>query len=232
MQKDRQTAGTRSTYLDRRLHRLQLDRLGLPHLVLLHVDNRPLVAVDAPRVLALGVLGPQVRQHPHGAAARVLDQRPGDNLEGLGHGAVRPLRHALDALGLLLQPHRHGHLGRAAAGRQPRVEDDVARHAHGVVQVALDLVEHVLGGPAEEDGAGLGVIALGQEGEVLVADLLDLEEAALRADVGLLELLDAVDDGGARGAGDTVVVRLADAAEGGDVGLDEVVLRKVCGVCV
>lgn len=97
------------------------------------------------------------------------------------------------------------------------------------MEVALDLVEHVLRRTPEENRAGLGVLALGEEGEVLVANLLDLEEAALRADVGLLDVLDAVDDGGARGAGDAVVVRLSDATESRDVGLDEVMLRKICG---
>jgi len=64
------------------------------------------------------------------------------------------------------------------------MEHDVARDGHGVLQVALDLVEDVLGGSAQQNRAGLGVAALGKEGEVLVADLADLEEAAVRADVG------------------------------------------------
>lgn len=108
------------------------------------------------------------------------------------------------------------------------MEEHVACHAHGVVQVALDLVEHVLRRTPEEYRASLGVLALGQEGEVLVADLLDLEQAALRADVGLLDVVDAVDDSGTRGAGNTVVVRLPDTAKSRDVGLDEVVLRQIC----
>jgi len=41
--------------------------------------------------------------------------------------------------------------------------------------------------------------------------------------------VDVVDDGGAGGASDAVVVGFADAAEGGDVGADEKVLGEVCG---
>ena len=217
-----------NTYLDGRLDTLQLDRLRLPHAVLLHVHNSTGITVDTPRTLALGLLGPQVRQHAHGAAARVLHQRPRDHLESVGDGLVRPLLHALDTLGLLAQAYRDGHLGGAATGRQAWVEHDVARHAHGVLQVALDLVEHVLGGPAEQHGAGLGVLAAREEGEVLVANLLDLKQAALGADVRLLDVLDPVNNGRAGGTGDSVVVRLAHAAQRCDTGLDEEVLGEVC----
>ena len=43
--------------------------------------------------------------------------------------------------------------------------------------------------------------------------LLDFQKAALGADVLLLELLDAIHDGGAAALGDTVVVGLTDAAD-------------------
>lgn len=44
--------------------------------------------------------------------------------------------------------------------RQPGTptDADVARHPHGVVQVALHLVQHVLGGAAQHDGARLGLL--------------------------------------------------------------------------
>ena len=70
-------------------------------------------------------------------------------------------------------------------------------------------------------------VALFDEGEVLVADLAHLEEAAARADVRLLDLVGPAHDGGAGGAGHAVVVRLAEAAEGRDAGLGEVVLGQV-----
>ena len=72
--------------------------------------------------------------------------------------------------------------------QQPRVEHHIARDAHGVVEVALDLVENVLGGPPQQDGACLWVAALRDKGEKLVTDLLNLKETGLGADVALLDL--------------------------------------------
>jgi hypothetical protein len=71
------------------------------------------------------------------------------------------------------------------------------------------------------------VLALSEEGEVLVANLGDLEEAALGADVGLLQGADVVDDGRTGRARYAVVVGLAEPADCGDVCLDEVVLGKI-----
>lgn len=215
--------------LNSSLDALQLDGLGLPDAKLVHVDNLACIAVDAPctAMLALGVLGPQLRQHSDGTVARVLDQRAGNHLHGLGNGLVGPLGHALDTLGQLGQTYRDGHLGCTTAGGEVGVEDDVSRHRHGVCEVTVNLVQNVLAGPAEQDRARLGVLAFGQEGEVLVADLADLEEAALGAHVGFLQFLRRVDNGGAGCAGDTVVVSLADTAEGCDACLHEEMLCEV-----
>ena len=49
-------------------------------------------------------------------------------------------------------------------------------------------------------------LAVDDEGEELVADLAHVEQARPRADVALPDLLGAVDDGGARGPRDAVVV--------------------------
>ncbi len=43
------------------------------------------------------------------------------------------------------------------------------------LEVPLDLVEDVLGGSSQEDGAGLRVLTVFDEGEILVADLANLE---------------------------------------------------------
>ena len=64
--------------------------------------------------------------------------------------------------------------------------------------------------------------------DALVADLLDVEQAALGADVGLAEVVDAVDDGGTDSTRDTVVVRFPHAAECRDIRLVEEVLGIVC----
>ena len=56
-----------------------------------------------------------------------------------------------------------------------------------------------------------------------------MEESTLGSDVRLAKVVDTVDDRGATGAGNAVVVRLANAADGGDgrVRLEEVVLCEV-----
>lgn len=170
----------------------------------------------------------EVCQHAHRACARVLDQRSGNDLESLSHGLVRPLLHSLDALCLLTQLDRHGHLGSTTTRRQARVEHDVARNAHGILQVTLNLVEDVLGGAAEENRACFGLLALGQESEVLVANLLNLEQTAFRADIRFLKVLDSVHDRSACGSRNSVVVCLPHTAQGCDVGLHQVVLCKIC----
>lgn len=107
------------------------------------------------------------------------------------------------------------------------MEQDVAGDAHGILQIALNLIEHVFGGTSEENGARLGGLAFGEEGEVLVTDLFNLEEAALGAHIGLLQILNTINNGGACGSRYPVVVCLAHTPEGGNVGFHEVVLCQV-----
>lgn len=95
------------------------------------------------------------------------------------------------------------------------------------LQVPLHFVQNVLASAAQHNGARLRVLAFGYEGEVLVADLLDLKQSSLRPNVLLLQLFRSVHDGGAAAAGDAVVVRFADAAQHGDAGPDEEVLSEV-----
>ena len=90
---------------------------------------------------------------------------------------------------LLREAHGDGHLHGAAAGQQLGLKHDVARHLHRVLQVALELVEDVLGAAAQQNRARLGVRALLKEAKVVVADLLDLKEPAARAHVGLVQLV-------------------------------------------
>lgn len=96
------------------------------------------------------------------------------------------------------------------------------------MQVALNFVKDILAGTSEEDRASLGILALSHEGEVIVADFLDLEESAHSADVALLKLLGTVDDGGASATSNSVVVSLTKTTEDSDVThLEQVVLGSV-----
>lgn len=217
-------------YLDSGLDALKLNRLGLPDAILLHVHQGTGVTVQTPCGLALNVLGPHAGEDTDRAGTGVLCQCSGDNLHGIGNSLVGPLLDTLNGLGQLAQSDRHGHFNGTTTGGKTGVEDDVPGDGHGVLEVPLDLVDDVLGGAAEKDSASLGVLALSEEGEVLVANLLDLEKSALSSNVGLLEVVDPVHDGRTRGSGDTVVIGLSHTAEGGNVGLHQVVLGKVLEV--
>ena len=219
----------------RRLDALHLDGVRLPDTQLLHVDDGALVAVDAESASLAGgalrrplrVLGPELCQGANHVGAAVLREGPGDNLESLADSLERPLLDALNLERLLGDGAAHGHLDRAAAGQQPGIVHDVPGHAHRVLEVALNLVEDVPGSAAEDDGARLGLLAVDEEGEVLLSQLLHLEEARAGADVLLLELLDAVHDGSAGGSRDAVVIRLPHPAKRGDARLAQVVGGEV-----
>mmetsp|Transcript_28816 Transcript_28816/g.67579 ORF Transcript_28816/g.67579 Transcript_28816/m.67579 type:complete len:246 (+) Transcript_28816:440-1177(+) len=176
--------------------RLHLDGEGLPHAERSHVGERPLLAVDAPAdVLAARVLGAQLRQHADDIGATVLEQRARDHLERSGRSAVGVGDDGLLPLRIVDEVVGNGHFGGASARKQPRVEIDGAQRIHRVAQITLHLVEHVLRGAAQHNRARLGRVAIDKEGEPLVAQLRHLEEPALGADVLVLDLRDAVDDG-------------------------------------
>ena len=61
----------------------------------------------------------------------------------------------------------------------------------------------------------------------LVTNLADDEKATLRADVVGPNLFRPVHDGGARGTGNSVIVGLANAANGADARFDQEMLREI-----
>merc|ERR1719453_1702122 len=119
------------------------------------------------------------------------------------------------------------HLAGPSARKLARLYEQIPRHREGVLEVALDFREHVLRPATEDNRAGLRVLAFDEVREVLVADLPDLEEAAPLPDVLFRELIRAIRDGSAASLRDTVVVRLADPANHGNVRLEQEVLRKI-----
>jgi hypothetical protein len=98
--------------------------------------------------------------------------------------------------------------------------------------VPFDLVEHVLVGPAEDDGAGGGLLAALEEDEVVVADCLLDYLVALAEEGGVEDFLalgsgHGGDDGGAGEFGDALEVALVDSAEPDAAGLDHVLGGEV-----
>lgn len=103
---------------------------------------------------------------------------------------------------------------------------------HGTyLQVPLKLHEHVLTASPQEDGAGLGVGALLQEHEVLLAVLADLKQAAASAYIGSSELLRPGHDGCTAATCNTQVVGLPHSPDGTDARLDEEMGGKVRHAC-
>ena len=118
---------------------------------------------------------PKLGQDADRVPSTVLNERSGNDLHGVCDGSERPALNACDRPCLCMKPNADRHLCRPSAGCEGRVEEDVACDGHGVREVAVDLIENVLGRSAEEDGARLGILTLGEEREVLVTDLLDVE---------------------------------------------------------
>mmetsp|Transcript_14603 Transcript_14603/g.29778 ORF Transcript_14603/g.29778 Transcript_14603/m.29778 type:complete len:428 (+) Transcript_14603:27-1310(+) len=218
--------------LDAGLDGLHLDGIGLVKAGRGHVLDLASDAVDTeaavlPGIIGGGVLRTQLGDGSDHGDATVGSEGAGNDLHGLSDGLVGPLHDSLHLLALPAEGDGHGHLGAAASEEELRLVHDVADDLHGVLEVALDLVEDVLGASTEEDGAGLGVLALLEEGEVLVAELPNLEEAAAGADVALLQLVGPADDGGPARPGNPVVIRLPEPPERRDARLGEIVLGEV-----
>ena len=81
------------------------------------------------------------------------------------------------------------------------------------MKVSLDLIEDILGGTSEEDGASLGVLALSHEGEIVITNLLNLKESALGTNIRLLKFLRAVNNSGTTDTSNSVVVGLTDTTD-------------------
>lgn len=215
--------------LDGSFDGLNLDREGLVKSVSLHVVDLSRDTVDAevaplPGLERCVVLSPELGDGANDAHSAVRGKGAGDDLHCVTHGHVRPLHDPLNLEAGLGESAGDGHFGAPSAEEELGLEDDVPDNLHGVLEVPLDLVKDVLAATAKEDSAGLGVLALLEEGEVLVPKLPDLEESAAGSNVRLLDLVSTGNNGGTSGAGDTVVVRLPEPPEGSDVGLGEVVL--------
>jgi hypothetical protein len=157
-----------------------------------------------------------------------LGKGTGDYLDGSSESLEGPLLNTLNFVGVLLKAARKLHLDGTTTGDELGVKHDIASNTEGVVEVALNLVEDILGGTTEKDGASLGALALSHEGEVIVTNLLDFKKTALGTNIRVLKFLRAVDNGGARDTGNTVIIGLTDTTDDCAVSvLEEEVLSSV-----
>ena len=60
-----------------------------------------------------------------------------------------------------------------------RIYDDVASDAESVLKIALNFVEDIFGGATENDRASFGLLALSEEREVFITNLVHLEKRAV-----------------------------------------------------
>jgi len=142
-----------SWQLRSRFEYLNLHAGRLIQSVLLYARDFTGITIDTPRILAIGVLRPQLRRDPNGVPAGISNESPWDDLHSVCDGAERPFsRSTRDPLSLRVQAHCDRHLSHSSRG-EFGIEDNIASDGHGVGKVSVDLVEDVFRRSAEEDGA-------------------------------------------------------------------------------
>jgi len=153
--------------------------------------------------------------------ARVFGQRLGNHQEGLRVCLHAQLGPALGGLGhLVAQMHGSGQLEGAATGDHGLVLDGILDGPQPVAETVLDLVDRVLVGSPQQEGAALGMATLLDEGELVLADghLADLPG---EAQLGGVHILDGVDGRPAAGQGQPLHVPSLGPAEAEDALLGE-----------
>lgn len=139
-----------------RLHTLLLNGQRLPNAKLPHVHDLACIAVDAPRATivlsileALCMFGAELCENLDRAVSGVLNECAGNDLHGLGNSLVWPLCDTLDLLGSPLEANGDRHFCGSTSWAQLGVPDDIPGYTHGVVEVALNLVQDILGGTTQ-----------------------------------------------------------------------------------
>jgi hypothetical protein len=129
------------------------------------------------------VLGTELSHNTDDVGTTVLSEGTRNNLNGGSEGLEGPLHNTLDILRVLLESASNFHFDGTTTGNEFGVNHDITSDTKGIVKVSLDLVEDILRGSSEEDGASLGVLAFSHESEVVITDFLDLEETAFSTDI-------------------------------------------------
>mmetsp|Transcript_68054 Transcript_68054/g.146776 ORF Transcript_68054/g.146776 Transcript_68054/m.146776 type:complete len:470 (-) Transcript_68054:203-1612(-) len=213
--------------LNCRLQRLGFHAVRLPNAQLVHIGHLAGGSIHTPRVLTSVVFYANIGQKSNDVSAAILRQGTGNHLQCGGNGLVRESLDTLYFRSRLHQSACNRHLSGTTSRDQAGVENTVPNNLHGVLKIPLDLVQHILGSTTQQYGARLGLFALLKEHKILVTNLAHFEEPTARSDIGLLDLVGSVDDGGAGGTRHAVVVGLPQSTEGSDVRLQQIVLGKV-----
>src|SRR5712691_7699208 len=210
----------------RRGDRLAPDADRLDHVLFLHVGDSATEHVDPRSLVPLLVLLAQLYQDVDWVQARVLREGPWDDLDGVRERLDGHLFAPAD--GRREVPKRQGdlHRARTAAGDDLAVLNRDRDDAGRVLEGRLELIDHVLRAPAQEDRDRLRVLAPRHERHLIVADLL-LVHLLRKAEIVFRQLVELRHDLAAGRLRELFHVRLLDPAHRVDLRLREVVLREV-----
>src|SRR5437867_728586 len=215
---------------DRRVRRrgdgLAPDPNRLDHVLLLHVGDFAAEHVDPRRLVPLLVLLAQLDQDVDWVETRVLREGPWDDLDGIRERFDGDLLAPADSRREVAQGEGDFHRTRTAAGDDLAVLDRDRDDARRVLEGPLELIDDMLGAPAQKDRDRLRILASRDERHLIVADLLLVRELR-ETEVVLRELIELRHDLAAGRFRELLHVRLLDAAYCIDFLLREVVLREI-----
>lgn len=95
------------------------------------------------------------------------------------------------------------------------------------MEVPLHLIEHVLGRTPQQDSTGRRTLTFQEVSEIVITQLPDFEQMALRTNISLLDLLRSIHNLRAGHSSNPHVVGLTDTTDAGDVALEEEMLGEV-----
>mmetsp|Transcript_7229 Transcript_7229/g.26592 ORF Transcript_7229/g.26592 Transcript_7229/m.26592 type:complete len:228 (-) Transcript_7229:1130-1813(-) len=181
----------------RGLHRRQQHLLLHPERLVdaahLHVAHLPRDHVHARRAVRVRVRRPQLCDELRGVEAGVvrdgggnLAQRAGEALHGQRLLARRARRQLVHRLG-------HLDLGAASAANHTRVRHRLLQDTEGIVQGALRLVEQMIAGTAQHDGARLAHLNAREVHQLVLSDHDLLDQLAV-ADLHKLRMVEGRHD--------------------------------------
>src|SRR5437899_9131125 len=165
----------------------------LDHVLLLHVGDFAAEHVDPRRLVPLLVLLAQLDQDVDRVETRVLREGPWDDLDGVRERFDGDLLAPADSRREVAQGQGNLHRTRTAAGDDLAVLNRDRDDARRVLEGPLELIDHMLGAPAQEYRDRLRVLASRHERHFVIADLLLVHELR-KAEIVFRQLVELRDD--------------------------------------
>src|SRR6266571_2544004 len=143
----------------------------LDHVLFLHVGDFAAEDVDPRGLVPLLVLLAQLNQDVDRIQARVLREGPWDDLDGVRKRLDGDLLAPANGRREVAEGQGNLHRTRTAAGDDFAVLDRDRDDARRVLERPLELIDHMLGAPTQEDRDRLRVLAARHERHLVIADL-------------------------------------------------------------